>query len=46
MDICSSIPAEAVASNNVEIFKAQLDRFLGGRLHNSIKESLVISHSR
>ena len=29
----SSIPAEAVASNNVELFRAQRDRFLGNRLY-------------
>ena len=33
VNIWNSIPAEAVASNNVETFKAQLDRFLGDRLY-------------
>ena len=33
VNIWNSIPAEAVASNNVETFKAQLDRFLGDRLN-------------
>ena len=31
--ILNSISAEAVASDNVESFKAQLDRFFGDRLY-------------
>ena len=33
VNIWNSVPAEAMASNNVEAFKAQLDRFLGDRLY-------------
>ena len=33
VNIWNSIPAEAVASNIVETFKAQLDMFLGDRLY-------------
>ena len=33
VNIWNSIPAEAVPSNNVETFKAQLDRFLGDRIY-------------
>ena len=44
----NSIPVEAVASDNVETFNAQLDRFLGIDymiIHNTIEEkTLVVSH--
>ena len=33
VNILNSIPGEAVASNNVETFKTQLNRFLGDRLY-------------
>ena len=33
VNIWNSVPAEAVASNNIETFKAHLDRFLGDRLY-------------
>ena len=33
VNIWNSIPAEAVASNNVKTFKAQQDKFLGHRLY-------------
>ena len=33
VNISNSIPTEAVASNNVVAFKAQLDRILGDRLY-------------
>ena len=33
VNIWNSIPAEAMASNNVETFKTQLDRFLVDRLY-------------
>ena len=33
VNIWYSISAEAVVSNNVEIFKAKLDRFLGDMLY-------------
>ena len=32
VNIWNSIPDEDIASNNVETFKAKLDRFLGDRL--------------
>ena len=42
VNIWNLIPAEAVASDNVETFKAKLDRFLGigyMKLHNTIKKN-------
>ena len=49
MNIWNSIRAEAVASDNVETFKVQLDSFLGDsymKLQNSIEKVLVVSHSK
>ena len=48
-DISNSIPAEAVASDNVETIKVQLDRFLGigyMKFQNSVETTLVVSHSK
>ena len=37
VNIWNSIPAEAVTFDNVETFKAQLDRFLGDNLYKILE---------